>query len=291
MYPLIFLFLISGFTLVLLGLFYSPKMVSIKPTLEPEEIDQLKIMKRRFYLGLFFPFAQKFLEKFNLTQGIRDRLNAAHSELAPQEFFNIKLISMVVFGVITALIVGKIYTVWMLLAAVLGFIIPDIWAKIKINKRKERIGYLLPEVVDLLGLCVEAGLDMVTSIKWIIEKSPPGNPVLEELAFLLEEIRWGKQRAQALKDMAKRLNVAEMNLFVSTLLQSERMGTPIAEAFGIISEDARLQRFHRGERMALKAPIKILIPLVLCILPVIGIIIAGPIILQFLQGSMFQIAG
>ena len=112
--------------------------------------------------------------------------------------------------------------------------------------------------------------------------------MIEELSFVLEEIQWGKPRTQALKDMAKRLNIPEVNSFIQTLVQAERMGTPVAEAFGVLSEDARMQRFNRGERFAMKAPIKILIPLIFCILPVIGIIIGGPIFLQFAQGKMLQ---
>jgi len=84
------------------------------------------------------------------------------------------------------------------------------------------------------------------------------------------------------------LNVPEVSSFVQTLVQAERMGTPVSEAFTILSEDARLQRFHRGERIALQAPIKILIPLIFCILPVIGIVVGGPIFLQFMQGGVFE---
>jgi len=139
----------------------------------------------------------------------------------------------------------------------------------------------------LLGLCVEAGLDFTTSMKWVIEKVPT-NPMIEELSFVLEEIKWGKSRTQALRDMAKRLNIPEISSFVQTLVQAERMGSPVAEAFNILSEDTRLQRFNRGERIAMQAPIKILIPLIFCILPVIAIIIGGPIFLQFMQGGIFK---
>ncbi len=87
--------------------------------------------------------------------------------------------------------------------------------------------------------------------------------------------------------MAHRLNIPEVSSFVQALAQAERMGTPVSETFAIISEDTRLQRFRRGERYALQAPIKILIPLIFCILPVIGIVIGGPIFLQFMQGGVF----
>ena len=144
----------------------------------------------------------------------------------------------------------------------------------------------IPETVDLLGLCVEAGLDFTSSVKWVLDKVQL-NPMMEELAFVLEEIKWGKPRTQALKDMGKRLDISEISSFVQTLVQAERMGTPVSEAFLILSEDARMQRFHRGERIAMQAPIKILIPLIFCILPVIGIVVGGPILLQFMTNKLF----
>ena len=163
--------------------------------------------------------------------------------------------------------------------------LPEIYLKQKIAKRKELITRRLPETVDLLGLCIEAGLDFVSAVKWVVDKTP-GTAMTEELTFVIEEIRWGKPRIQALKDMSHRLNITEMSSFVQTIIQADRMGTPVAEAFAIISEDTRAQRFHRGQRIALQAPIKILLPLIFFIMPVIGIVIGGPILLQFMQGGL-----
>jgi tight adherence protein C len=140
----------------------------------------------------------------------------------------------------------------------------------------------------LIGLCVEAGLDFTASVQWIADKKIFNNPLMEELIFVLEEIKWGKPRIQALKDMSARVSIPEVKSLVYTLVQAEKMGTPVSEAFNALSEDTRLMRFRRGERFAAKAPIKILIPLIFCILPVIGIVIGGPILLQFMQGNMFK---
>lgn len=167
---------------------------------------------------------------------------------------------------------------------VFGYLIPDMLINVKIAKRRQSIVFVLPETVDLLGLCVEGGLDFTASLKWLVEKTPH-NYLIEELTFLLEEIKLGKARAQALKDMAKRLNIQEITSFVQTLVQAERMGTSVSRAFRVISEDTRQLRFQRGERMALKAPLKILIPLIFFILPVIAIIIGGPLFLQFMQSG------
>jgi len=253
----------------------------------PREGQQSKKVRLRSLLGSIFPFSQAILQKFKLDTKIGDRLAAAHVNITTLEFFNTKLAFMIALGILGFFVVGKPEPLYALLGVAFGYIAPDFWLKKKINQRRFAIARILPETVDLLGLCVEAGLDFTTSVKWVIEKIP-SNPMIEELAFVLEEIRWGKPRVQALKDMAKRLNIIEVSSFVQTLVQAERMGTPVTEAFAILSEDTRMQRFHKGERFALQAPIKILLPLIFCIMPVIGIIIGGPIFLQFMSGGLFK---
>jgi len=112
--------------------------------------------------------------------------------------------------------------------------------------------------------------------------------LIEELFNISQEARMGKTRREALRTMANRLNMPEISSLVRTLIQSDRMGTGIDEALRIHSEESRLVRFEKGERLALQAPLKLLIPLIFCILPVVFIIVAGPIILEFTQlGSMF----
>ena len=93
----------------------------------------------------------------------------------------------------------------------------------------------------------------------------------------------GKSRREALKDMSARLNIPDVSSFVRTLIQAERMGAPVSETLAIISEDSRLNRFRRAERLALQAPMKLLIPLIFFILPTVAIIVGGPIFLQFMQ--------
>lgn len=287
MLGLIYLFIILGIVLVAVGL-TNPYRYRLRPLQPVSEVDALRNkFKMCTYLGKVVPFSAKLLEKFRIDVKIKSSLDAAHVKLLPVEFFNLKILVMAGLAVAAFFAVGKINPWTILGGLALGYIIPDFWLRRQVAKRRYMIGRLLPEIVDLLGLCVEAGLDFTTAVRWIIEKIP-SNPLLEELAFVLEEIKWGKPRSQALKDMSKRLNIPEVSSFVQTLVQAERMGTPVAEAFAILSEDTRLQRFHHGERIAMQAPIKILIPLIFCILPVIGIIIGGPIFLQFMQGGLLK---
>ncbi|MGD0337035.1 MAG: type II secretion system F family protein [Candidatus Omnitrophota bacterium] len=236
-------------------------------------------------LGLLLPVSGFFLKRMKIEQRIRIKLDAARISLTAAAFFNFKIILAALVGIGSYFAFSKELPAVAPVGAIIGFFFPDFVISRKIAKRKNIISKLLPETVDLLGLCVEAGLDLTTAMRWVVEKLPQ-NPMTEELAFVLEEIKWGKPRNQALKDMSRRINLIECFSFVHALVQSDRMGTPVAEAFTIISEDTRLQRFRRGERVALKAPIKILIPLIFCILPVIAIVVAGPIMIKFSQGGL-----
>jgi tight adherence protein C len=166
----------------------------------------------------------------------------------------------------------------------IGFFLPDFWVAKKKQARQRAIIKALPETIDLLNLCVGAGLDFMLAVKWVIEKSKP-SPLIDELNQLWQETKVGQPRRQALKNLARRVDLPDINSFVRTLVQADRMGTSIAEALKLQSEEARLRRFQRGERLALQAPIKMLLPLLFFILPVVLIIIGGPILLQFLKSG------
>jgi tight adherence protein C len=281
----IIIFLFVSLMLLLLGISGFSSSSAIRTRLP---VVESRVSKRRRPLEHIFPFVPAILDKLKLGEKIKNLLEAAHLKLSPAEFFSVKLLIISFLGLVSFFLLGRFEPAIVLLAAFLGYFIPDFWLKKKITQRKFAIRRFLPETVDLLGLCVEAGLDFTSALRWIIEKKIYSNPMIEELAVVLEEIKWGKPRSQALRDMGKRVGVSEVSSFVHLLIQAERMGTPVSETFGIISEDTRLQRFREGERFALKAPIKILIPLIFCILPVIGIIVAGPVLLTFMKGNIFK---
>lgn len=285
---LIFLFIIAAIILVIIGVWdIINSKTQIRQRLPAADLAHRRKADLLRYLSPLFGFSNLLLKKLNLKEKIYQRLYAARVKLNPAEFLSMKLVIMVGLAFASYFIFNKMILPLMFLIFVLGYFIPDFWLSKRIAQRKQAIGRLLPETVDLLGLCMEAGLDFSMSMEWIVKKTR-SNPMVEELAFVLEEIKWGKSRLQALKDMAKRLDFPEIRSFVQTLTQAERMGTPVVEVLSILSEDVRMQRTQRGERIALQAPLKMLIPLIFCILPVIGIVIAGPIILQFLQGGMFK---
>ncbi|MFH1128310.1 MAG: type II secretion system F family protein [Candidatus Omnitrophota bacterium] len=279
----IYLFIIMAAALIIMGIAQSGSISRLKLPGEVKPKNKIQIYS---FFESIVPFSARILEKAKLYDKLKQKVDASHTRFTVQGFFNLKILLTIVLMVIAIAGFKKMSPFILFVCLGLGYLIPDIILNRIIAKRKYAIARLLPETVDLLSLCVEAGLDFATACRWIIEKTPM-NAMLEELSFVLEEIKWGKSRTQALKDMSKRLNISEVSSFVQTLVLAERMGTPVAEAFNILSEDTRMQRFHRGERVAMQAPIKILIPLIFCILPVIGIVIGAPILLDFMTKKMF----
>jgi len=279
---LIYLLVISAVGLIVWAMVSSPQATMLR--LKKQNTLTEKANKPHFDLSKILP-TRDILERTGVLAKIKSKIDAAHVSMSPVAFFNLKILIMLTLAFLSVIVTGKMDPVFILIALAIGYIIPEIYLKQKLAKRKNMISRRLPETVDLLGLCIEAGLDFVSAVRWVVDKTP-GTAMTEELAFVVEEIKWGKPRIQALKDMSRRLNISEMTSFVQTIIQADRMGTPVAEAFTIISEDARAQRFHRGQRIALQAPIKILIPLIFFIMPVIGIVIGGPILLQFMQGGL-----
>lgn len=282
---LIYIILILSIAMVILGFTGFKQGMGTRLKLPNEQTT--RSVQTHSLITKIFPFTPALLERLNFTGALKSKLDASHVRLSAVEFFNIKLLAVIAAVAVARLATGEFNPFVIIVAVGIGYLAPDVYLKRRLAKRRHAIARLLPETVDLLGLCVEAGLDFTTAVKWVVEKIPE-NPMIEELAFVLEEVSWGKSRTQALKDMSKRLAVPEVSSFVQALVQAERMGTPVAEAFAIISEDTRMQRFHHGERIAMQAPIKILVPLIFCILPVIAIVVAAPIFLQFTQGGLLQ---
>jgi len=216
---------------------------------------------------------------------VRDTLSFVRWGITPDEFFSVKEILAVVLSIPIYLYLPENFKMLVILAAFFIFFIPDFILRSKVKSRKESIVRVLPETVDLLALCVSAGLDFMASVRWITAKAH-SNPMIEELKSLLEEIRVGRSKVDALKGMSKRLNIPEVSSFIRNLIQAERMGTPVEETFQIISDDVRMRRAYRGKREAMKSSIKMLIPLIVFILPIILIIVAGPILIDFMKGGI-----
>lgn len=215
-------------------------------------------------------------------------LTIAHAHMTPEEFLLVKELCVVLVLFVTFPTVSANFVFgWICMSFVGGYMIPEFWLKGKIKKVKQVIVKELPDAIDLLGLCVNAGLDFMLALRWVVEKSPP-SVMVDELNTLLQEISVGKTRREAIKDLAARYELPDLSTFARTLIQADKMGTSVTEALNILSEDMRLARFRRGEQLALKAPLKMLVPLLIFIFPVVGILVAGPIMLDFVENNPFQ---
>ena len=218
-------------------------------------------------------------------------LAVAHANISPEEFFLIKEALFVLFLLITfPSIKADMIFAWLALSFAAGYYLPEFLLRKRIQKVKSAMVKELPDAIDLMGLCVNAGLDFMLALKWVVEKSPP-SIMIDELNTLLQEINVGKTRRDAIRDLAARYELPDLSTFARTLIQADKMGTSVTEALNILSEDMRLSRFRRGEQLALKAPLKMLVPLLLFIFPVVAILVAGPILLDFIENNPFKSLG
>lgn len=171
------------------------------------------------------------------------------------------------------------------LAPAAAFFYPDRWLADRVKQRGRAIARSLPDVVDMLALSVEAGLDFVAAMAKVVKKSRPG-PLISELETTLAEMRVGASRSDALRNMAQRCDIRELNSFVTLLVQADKLGVSIAKVLRNQSERMRSERFQKAERLGAEASQKILFPLVLCIMPAVFIIFFGPLIVRFLTGTL-----
>jgi tight adherence protein C len=245
--------------------------------------DQRNVFVKVF--DVFGPLNHIILRRYAKRDVIENKLFGARVGLTPEQFFGAKeFVAIFAFFVgIGFLPPGEVVKI--AVGVVLGFFIPDLWLDMKHKQRRAAVVRSLPDTVDLLSLCVDAGLDFIAAARWIVDKSR-SSAFIEEMSLMLHEVKVGKSRREALKDLSRRLNSPDVTAFTRTLIQADRMGTPIAEALAILSEDIRERFFRRAEREALQSPMKMLLPLIFFILPVVGVIVGGPIAIQFMSGNL-----
>lgn len=163
----------------------------------------------------------------------------------------------------------------------LGLFLPDILLKSKEKNRRDEILKSLPDVLDLLSVSVEAGLGFDAALQKVIDKS--GGPLSDEFAITLQEINIGKQRREALRDMAERVAIDDLTTFLASIIQAEQLGVSIANVLRLQSGQLRANRRMRAEEKAQQAPVKILIPLLLFIFPCILLVLLGPAVIQLMD--------
>ena len=196
-----------------------------------------------------------------------------------QVYMAVKMLLPVV-GIVAGTFFGSNMIAVMSTGAMVGFFGPDLVLSNLVKRRQESIKYALPDALDLLVICLEAGLGIDQAMVRVGEEMRQTSPPLaDELQIINREQRAGKPRLEAWRSMAARVDVDFVRQFVSMLVQTERYGTPIAQALGQFADNMRVRRTQAAEEMAAKTGVKLLFPLVLFIFPSIFVVSLGPAIL------------
>lgn len=199
--------------------------------------------------------------------------------LTVADFLGLRVLAGILVGIIAFMTSFSRYDVVMaLLFTIIGFFIglylPNMWLNRRVRARQRSIARALPDALDLMTICVEAGLGFEAAMQKVTEKWQ--NELSEELQFALNEIRLGVRRSEAMRHLAERVDVPEVSSFVAVIVQADRLGVPIGNVLHTQSAQMRLRRRQRAEEEAHKAPIKMLFPLVLFIFPALFAVILGP---------------
>jgi tight adherence protein C len=204
------------------------------------------------------------------------------------DWLAIKAISAVVFAIAFFLVFNFLLSTGLLMAVALGaagiavgYIAPEFWLGRRIKARQKAIVLQLPDALDLLTISVRAGLGFDAALAKVVEKMQ--GPLVDEYRRALAEVRVGKARRDALRDIVPRTEVPALTNFIGAIIQAEQLGVSISKVLQVQSEQMRIERRQRAEEMAAKAPIKMLFPLVGCIFPSLFIVILGPAIILIMK--------
>ena len=263
-----------------------------------EEIELSQPLSER----VFIPMARRvgeFVLRFtpqNAIQSTAIKLEMAGKSIDPAVFWGMRL-GGVLLGALFILLGGIAPEgsflkgrglLFGLPMSFLGFFLPEMWLSSQITRRQNAIRKAMPDALDLLTICVEAGLGFDAAMAKVNEKWD--NELALAFGRVIREIQLGKLRREAMRDMADRLGVPEMTSFVAAVIQSEQLGVSMAKVLRIQSEQMRIKRRQAAEEEAHKAPIKMLFPMALLIFPSIMIVLLGPaaiILMQSALGEMF----
>jgi tight adherence protein C len=177
--------------------------------------------------------------------------------------------------------------IFSLLAAGIGYATPGFWLAWKTSKRQKEIQNGLPDALDLLIVCVEAGSGLDAAIVKASEELTLAYPALaEELRLITTEVRAGKPRLEAFKNFAQRTGVEDVRTLVAMMVQTDRFGTSIAQALRTHAEVSRTKRRQRAEEKAAKLGVKLVFPLVFCLFPALYVVVLGPAVIKIMHSLM-----
>ncbi len=205
------------------------------------------------------------------------------------DWIGVKLLSLIGFAVLFFLLAWLLTgapvagLLFLVVGAAVGYIAPEFWLGRRIRSRAMEMVLQLPDALDLLTISVEAGLGFDAALAKVVEKME--GPLVDEFRQALAEVRMGRPRREALRDVADRADAQPISNFVGAIVQAEQLGVPIAKVLQIQSNQLRIERRQRAEEAAAKAPVKMLFPMVGCIFPTIFIVILGPAVVTLMGGG------
>jgi len=215
--------------------------------------------------------------------------NGVSFAVTPGEFISSTIVFLMLFPALGWLAMSSSgspdATVLVLLASV-GAVLPQLWMRDTRTKRNFELVRNLPVYLEYLSMCVDAGLNFAGALKQSVDKGPKG-AMRNEFRIVLRDINSGETRADALTRLEKRVDLSDISIFVRAVIQAERMGSSIKETLVIQAEQRLTERFQRAEKMAMEAPVKLVVPLVVFIFPLTFIILLFPIVVRFMEQGTF----
>ncbi len=206
--------------------------------------------------------------------------------LTPEDFAAVRLVAAAVLaavGLLVGLLMGNpVYLVISLVAAtILGYYLPVIWLKQKVDGRRSEVQKGLPDALDLLVICVDAGLGFDAALARVTDKYK--NALSELLSKALREVSLGRPRLEALDEMGRNSGVEDLHNFMQAVIQSEQFGTGIGKILRIQADEMRRKRRQRAQKRGAQATLKMMLPMVGCIFPTLWIVLLGPAVLILMQ--------
>ncbi|TMD26042.1 MAG: type II secretion system F family protein [Chloroflexi bacterium] len=221
-------------------------------------------------------------------QDLLNRLELAGrpGNLTPEDFAAVRLVAAAIVGaaglLIGLLLANPVYLVISLVAGViLGYYLPVLWLKQKVDARKTEIQKALPDALDLLVICVDAGLGFDAALARVTDKYK--NALSELLAKALREVSLGRPRLEALDEMGRNSGVEDLHNFIQAVIQSEQFGPGIGKILRIQADEMRRKRRQRAQERGAQATLKMMLPMVGCIFPTLWIVLLGPAVLILMQ--------
>ena len=212
--------------------------------------------------------------------------------LSAAEFWAWRGVATVVTAILFFIILGgfdystSVRLAYTLLAAGLGFMLPQMLLSSRITRRKQAIMKKLPDALDLMTICVDAGLTFDGAMAKVNEKWD--DPLANDFGRVIYEMQLGKSRRQALRDMSDRMDVPDVTSFIASVLQADQLGVSVGRVLRIQSEQMRLRRRQRAEEKAQQASLKMLFPLIFLIFPSMFVVLLGPAIFRVIRSSALR---